>query len=146
MNKKFDVIFIFDGLEGMFKYYIFNLRKDFKNLNIKSNDEMMRSRIVMNSISEINMGYIRKSNVILFEKRIENIKVIITKTRLSLNDNKSKKDQLRCISLIDELENRCIILHIYMKNKKENISPLEKKMCKNLLDEYIELVKENNYE
>ena len=92
------------------------------------------------------MVYNRKSHVILFEKRIQNIKVIITKTRLSLNDNKSKKDQLRCISLIDELENRCIILHIYMKNKKENISLLEKKMCKNLLDEYIELVKENNYE
>lgn len=146
MNKKFDVIFIFDGLEGMFKYYTFNLRKDFKNLNIKSNDEKMRSRIVMNLISEINMGYNRKSHVILFEKRIENIKVIITKTRLSLNDNKSKIDQLRCISLIDELENRCTILHTYMKNKKENISPLEKKMCKNLLDEYIELVKENNYE
>ena len=45
MNKKFDVIFIFDGLEGMFKYYTFNLRKDFKNLNIKSNDEKMKSRI-----------------------------------------------------------------------------------------------------
>ena len=80
MNKKFDVIFIFDGLEGMFKYYTFNLRKDFKNLNIKSNDEKMRSRIVMNLISEINMGYNRKSHVILFEKRIENIKAIITKT------------------------------------------------------------------
>lgn len=56
MNKKFDVIFIFDGLEGMFKYYTFNLRKDFKNLNIKSNDEKMKSKIVMNLISEINMG------------------------------------------------------------------------------------------
>jgi len=54
-----------------------------------------------------------------------------------LKQQKGKSGGLRCIALVDDYTLRCIILHIYSKNIKEDITKKEENQLKKLLNKYI---------
>ena len=61
---------------------------------------------------------------------------------MRLEDGK-KKTSLRCILIVDEFNELCLILHLYEKKNKENLTHMELNSAKKMLDYYYnELIKE----
>lgn len=105
----------------------YNIKHDFKKYGIEYIEEN-KLKISQEIVSEIEKGIRGKSCVCLHCLVIDKerkLKLYLLKIRFSI-DARNKRDAHRCIVLCDEQNRICIILHIYAKNKKENIT--KKKM------------------
>lgn len=121
----------------------YNIKHDFKKNGIKYNEEN-KLKISQEIVSEIQKGIGRKSCVCLYYLVIDQkrkLKLYLLKIRFGI-DEKSKRDAYRSLVLCDEQNGICIILHIYAKNKKENITKKEECEFKNIVEEYILNIKE----
>lgn len=140
---KYDVILIEDKLKDLFPNNPFSLKNDLKKIGIE-----LKEKIIQEVVYQIVMGFNRKECVKL-DYKIDNDKkifIILAKIRIKL-ENERKKVSLRCISLVDKTNMLCIILHIYAKNKKEDLSSNELKLAKNILSYYYnEIIRENENE
>lgn len=137
---KYSIILIEEELKDFFPDNPFNLKNDFKKIGIE-----LKEDIIQEIAAQIIRGFNRKECIKLDYKinKEQNVHVILTKIKLSLV-KKKKKAALRCISIIDEINNLCIVLHIYEKNKKKDLSLEELKLSKNILNNYyLRLLKEN---
>lgn len=140
---KYDVILIEDKLKDLFPNNPFNLKNDLKKIGIE-----LKEKIIQEVVCQIVMGFNRKECVKL-DYKIDNnnkIYIILAKIRIKL-ENERKKVSLRCITLVDKTNMLCIILHIYAKNKKEDLSTNELKLAKKILSYYYnEVIKEDENE
>ena len=140
---KYDVILIEDKLKDLFPNNPFNLKNDLKKIGIE-----LKEKIIQEVVCQIVMGFNRKECVKL-DYKIDNnnkIYIILAKIRIKL-ENERKKVSLRCITLVDKTNMLCIILHIYAKNKKEDLSTNELKLAKKILSYYYnEVIKEDEHE
>ena len=99
----------------------FNLKKDLKIINdipdYKIADEIravLQGKVHGKAYTEISYQIYKGK------------KISISKVRLTdLKQQKGKSGGLRCIALVDDYTLRCIILHIYSKNIKEDITKKE---------------------
>lgn len=140
---KYEIYFAKDELGDRFTDNVFNIKKDLKSINVKSKEAEVK--IVQELSAELQRGFGRNSCINLFEKDISTFKIIIAKIRVSYN-NSSKRDALRCILLVDQVNSLCIILHIYAKNKKTDLENYEYQALKKMLEEYYIIIKENENE
>lgn len=140
---KYDVILIEDKLKDLFPNNPFNLKNDLKKIGIE-----LKEKIIQEVVYQIVMGFNRKECVKL-DYKIDNNKkiyIVLAKIRVKL-ENERKKESLRCITLVDKTNMLCIILHIYAKNKKEDLNANELKLAKKILSYYCnEVIKENENE
>ena len=117
----------------------FNIKRDLKNNGIKLEEE--KEQIVKGIAAQILLGYGRKQCIELFSckvKQNKSLKIVMAKIKTEL-DYKGNNKTLRSICLIDEVKNYCIILHIYSKNNKEDLSQSEKNMTKKMFKQYCEV-------
>lgn len=111
----------------------FNLKKDFKKINDIPDYK------IAGEIRAILQGKVRgKAYTEISYQIYKGKKISISKVRLTdLKQQKGKRGGLRCIALVDDYTLRCIILHIYSKNIKEDITKKEENQLKKLLNKYI---------
>lgn len=134
---KYNIILIENDLAKLFPNNPFNLKKDFKSIGIRHKDI-----IIQELAEELRKGFNRKECSKLYYIKTNDVYVVLAKIRIKLDD-KGKKTSLRCILIIDENNNLYLVLHIYEKKNKSNISKFELNSAKNLLDFYYnELIKE----
>ncbi|MDE6504881.1 MAG: type II toxin-antitoxin system RelE/ParE family toxin [Clostridia bacterium] len=110
----------------------FNLKNDVKNIN-----ENQLTDIAENIANELVYGPHGKTNVVLYESKV-NFKVNYSKIRCADRlKKKGKSDGFRCIVLVDNVIHYGFILHIYPKNETENITKKEENGLKILVETYV---------
>jgi mRNA-degrading endonuclease RelE of RelBE toxin-antitoxin system len=106
-----------------------SLKKDYKNLFGKDYPSIVESWIIRNLYLVITKS--PNSLIKLQGIKLTDHKTFITKVRLPDHSSKSgKSGGYRCLVLIDFINNRAILLHIYKKkgrSQKDDITPEEKK-------------------
>ena len=134
---EYKIILIEDKLKNLLPGNPFNLKNDFKNIDIK-----LKDLIIQEVVDQLHKGFNRKECSKLYYRKYENVFIILVKIRVRLEDGK-KKTSLRCILIVDEFNELCLILHLYEKKNKENLTHMELKSAKKMLDYYYnELIKE----
>ncbi len=113
----------------------FNLKKDIKNL---------QKETVERIVGEIGASLEQKLKVsVLYESRVNNLTVSCIKMRIiDDNNNKGKSSGFRCIVIVDEIRKWCIVLHIFKKSDKLNISNDENNKLKKLFNKYVKSLKD----
>ena len=111
----------------------FYLKKDLKKINDIPDYK------IADEIRAVLQGKVRgKAYTEISYQIYKGKKISISKVRLTdLKQQKGKRGGLRCIALVDDYTLRCIILHIYSKNIKEDITKNEENQLKKLLNKYI---------
>lgn len=115
----------------------FNLAQDLKGFRhnfVKSLSEEIAALIKIGphgkSFVEISYEYLNKK------------KIAISKFRIADKEKcQGKSGALRCIAIVDNLNHICIVLHIYEKRKKENISKKSENRLKEMLKSYVDSLK-----
>ena len=131
-------------LRDFFQTNVFNLTNDFKEIGIKK--FAIKEKIGEEILNEIHLGFGRIPCTELYSKELSDnhkIKIIMAKIRVAYG-NKGKSGALRCIVLVDQKENKCILFHVYAKNKKEEMTPNEYNSIENILNEYLSIFEEEN--
>ncbi len=140
----YKVIYITDDLLDCLENNPFNLKKDFKKIGIKTKNEELK--IAEAIVSELKHGFGRKDCVNLFcdiiDKK-ENIFIILAKIKLNKKNN-NIGNELRCIVLVDQQNELCLVLHLYAKKNKSDLTPIEKKEAKQMLLNYSEMIKKES--
>lgn len=135
----YDIILIEDELENLFTNNPFNLKKDFKSIDIR-----LKKEIIQEIAAQLIKGFNRKECSKLYYKQYNNLLIVLTKIRIKLE---RKKTSIRSILIIDNYNHLCLILHLYEKKNKENLSKYELNSAKKMLDYYYnKLIKENKNE
>ena len=129
-------IFIGDEFRKVYSNIPFNLKNDLKGFNIRFINKLSEE-----IAAELNRGFGRKDCIILQSKEIDKTRLIlIVKIKLSIK-NSSNNNEFRCICIVDQVNMWCIVLHVFGKNKKKDITNDEKKKINKLLNEYFEDLK-----
>jgi len=129
---EYDVIVDPNEVDNLFPGY-FNLKSDFKEMKISS-DKKMLEKIALEISMIVNKGTNSNSNILIYE-----IEFLYTINKIKLeknNTNKGKSGGCRAICLLDKNYELCFLLHIFSKNKKENLNDREKNNLKKCLNEY----------
>lgn len=137
---KYDLKFAEGNLRDLFQTNIFNLTNDFKKIGIAKLETKVK--IGQEILNEIYLGFGRKSCAELYSKEMNDgnkIKILMAKIRVAYG-NKGKSGGLRCIVLVDQKDNICIVFHIYAKNKKNEMTKNEYNSIENILNEYVSII------
>lgn len=141
---KYNLKFAEKELRDFFKTNIFNLTNDFKEIGIKKIE--IKNQIGQEILNEIYLGFERVPCKVLYSKELKDdhkIKVVMAKIRVAYG-NKGKSGGLRCIVLVDQKEEICIVFHIYAKNNKNEMTPSEYNSIENILNEYVSMFEKEN--
>ena len=116
----------------------FNLARDIKGY---SND-LLRS-LSQEIAALLKRGPRGKSYVEISAEFLNKKKISLSKFRIADKEKwQGKSGALRCIAIVDNLNRLCIVLHVYEKSKKENISRKSENQAKKMLKRYFESLKE----
>lgn len=131
--KKYSIIIDPDFIENEIRISPYNLRKDLKDISIEAYRE-----IGSNILNELILGPGRPSNSICYRCK-NNICIYYSKIRIKdLERNKGKSGGYRIISLVDEEDLFCFVLHIYRHAHGEDndISKNDKNKLERIVEEY----------
>lgn len=136
----YKVIYIDDSYQNLFTDNPFNLKKDLKKLKIKNDRD--RLFIAAQIVCEVSKGYGRKQCINLYSCLLYNDpKIYLVLAKIYLININEHKTRLRCILIVDEYNELCIVLHIYEKNNKADLTEIEKIKSKNILIEYLHKIR-----
>ena len=132
MNR-FLVYYDPEGMEELCKLSPYNLKKDLKNI---SEDEIQR--IAEDVANELYNG-VQRPPVTSMMYWSRNRKAAYGKIRtVDVTKGNGKSNGYRCIALVDMVNYRAFILHLYKHGKNDKITQSEKKELANLVNKYVE--------
>ncbi len=110
----------------------FNLEKD-----LKCYDDVFLKLMSEEIGALLKKGPRGKTYVEISCRYFNNAKITYSKFRIADSENcKGKSGGLRCIAIVDNLNHWCIILHVFEKNKEENIDKKSENKVKKMLNKY----------
>lgn len=136
--SKFSVYCDPDGMEELCRLSPFNLKKDLKSIN---KEEL--NKILENVANELYQGVQRPpaSSMMYWSP---DRKAAYGKIRtVDVEHDDGKSNGYRCIALVDMINYRAFVLHIYKhgKGKDDDVSDNAKNKLKNLVNEYVQSLK-----
>ena len=132
MNK-FSVYYDPEGMDEICKRSPYNLKKDLKHIS-----EEERKRIAQNVADELYQGANRPPVTAMMYWGLGR-KAAYGKIRVvDVENDDGKSNGYRCITLVDMVNNRAFLLHVYKHGNDDKITNQDKNKLKKLVDEYVE--------
>lgn len=131
---KYEIIYDADIIEILFNSYLpFSLEKDLKEYT-----EEELSNIINEIIDDIIKPEKPPQRCLIYKKKVNKFDIMIVKYREKNPKLKGgKSGGIRCLLLKDTYNRRGILLHVFSKKEKDDLTETQKKQLKQLLEIYV---------